>query len=200
MDPLNEERDVDHWLETALRQYGKTDPRAGLEGRLLANLQAEQNRIAARSRWWWAFGTATALTAIVAAVWIAGSVRERIPESTSATSPTLNQEFRSSMPPAATQPIGHPNRIYAAREATKRGPANRPARDLPGTGTPKLAQFPSQQPLSEQERILASYVADYPEHAALIAQARTQELHRDQAEELSTPTSGSEEDFQQRVQ
>jgi hypothetical protein len=38
--------------------------------------------------------------------------------------------------------------------------------------------------LSEQEKILESYVANYPEHAALIAQAREDALRRDMAEEM----------------
>jgi hypothetical protein len=45
-----------------------------------------------------------------------------------------------------------------------------------------LDQFPSPQPLSEQEKILANYVAKYPEHAALIAEARMEALRRDEEE------------------
>ena len=47
---------------------------------------------------------------------------------------------------------------------------------------PKLDVFPSPLPLSEQEKILASYVAGYPEHAALVAEARMDAL-RQEAEE-----------------
>jgi len=50
--------------------------------------------------------------------------------------------------------------------------------------SPKLEQFPSPQPLSEQERILANYVGKYPEHATLIARARSEALQRDQLEEM----------------
>jgi hypothetical protein len=50
------------------------------------------------------------------------------------------------------------------------------------TDNPKLDQFPSPQPLTEQERILASYVALDPEHAALIAEARTEALLREAEE------------------
>ncbi len=49
---------------------------------------------------------------------------------------------------------------------------------------PKLDQFPSPRPLSEQEKILASYVTKYPKHAALIAQARAEALRQDLAEEM----------------
>jgi hypothetical protein len=201
MDPMEREREVDQWLDAALGQYGKAEPRAGLQNRVLANLQAEQNRIASRRRHWrWTLGAATAFAAIVVALWVGGNGRERNPGSTAKTSPTLNQELRSSVPPETTQPVTHPHERYAAREAANRGPTNRPTHDLLRTSTPKLAQFPSPQPLSEQEQILASYVADYPEHAALIAQARTQQLQEDHAEEMSAPVNGNGEDSQQPVQ
>ncbi|MGD0417120.1 MAG: hypothetical protein ABSA80_17310 [Terriglobales bacterium] len=79
----------------------------------------------------------------------------------------------------------------AAREVARRRPANRPLGHLVVAGTPKLAQFPSPQPLSEQERILASYVALYPETAALVAQARAEALQRDREEEAAEAATGS---------
>jgi hypothetical protein len=53
----------------------------------------------------------------------------------------------------------------------------------PAAVSPKLDQFPSPQPLSEQEKILAGYAIKYPDYAALIAQARSDELRRDSLEE-----------------
>jgi hypothetical protein len=47
-----------------------------------------------------------------------------------------------------------------------------------------LDHFPSPRPLSEQEKILQDYVARYPGHAALIAQARAEALRQDLAEEM----------------
>jgi hypothetical protein len=73
----------------------------------------------------------------------------------------------------------------------RRRPANRPLRDRSTSKTPKLAQFPSPQPLSEQEQILVSYVAKYPESAALVAQARAEALRRDREEEADAAASGS---------
>jgi hypothetical protein len=61
---------------------------------------------------------------------------------------------------------------------------------------PKLQQFPSPQPLSDQEKILANYVSEYPEHAALIAQARMEMSRRDQEEELRVPGVDRKEDSQ----
>jgi hypothetical protein len=55
---------------------------------------------------------------------------------------------------------------------------------------PKLDQFPSPRPLSEQEQILANYVAEYPETAALIAQLRTEEREKEREEEAGANATG----------
>ena len=47
MDPIEREREVERWLDAALTQYAKAEPRAGLEGRVLAGLRAEPACIAA---------------------------------------------------------------------------------------------------------------------------------------------------------
>jgi hypothetical protein len=62
---------------------------------------------------------------------------------------------------------------------------------------PKLDQFPSPQPLSEQEKLLAGYVAVYPKQAALLARLRTEELERERIEQQSESTSKDAADFDQ---
>jgi hypothetical protein len=49
---------------------------------------------------------------------------------------------------------------------------------------PKRDQFPSPQPLSEQEKLLASYVAHDPHHAVLIARAQAELERQDHEEEI----------------
>ena len=187
MDPIERERDRDvegglddQWLESALIQFGKAEPRVGLENRLLANLRAERAQAYLRRRWWRALGMVASLAAILVAVRVEERDRERKPESTAATSTTNRAEARELFQPRPIPQIVHP-----AREVVLRRPAHRPTRDLAVASTPKLAQFPSPQPLSEQERILASYVAKYPEHAALVAQARAEALQQDSEEEAA---------------
>ena len=51
--------------------------------------------------------------------------------------------------------------------------------------------------MSEQEKILASYVAQYPEHAALIAEARSEALRKDRREEEETGASTGSRDSRQ---
>jgi hypothetical protein len=187
MDPIERERDRDvegglddQWLASALIQFGKAEPRVGLENRLLANLQAERAQAYLRRRWWRALGMVASLAAILVAVRVEERDRERKPESAGATSTTNRAEARELVQPRRIPQIVHP-----ATEVVLRRPAHRPTRDLAVASTPKLAQFPSPQPLSEQERILASYVAKYPEHAALVAQARAEALQQDSEEEAA---------------
>ena len=56
---------------------------------------------------------------------------------------------------------------------------------------PKLDQFPSPQPLSEQEQMLASYVAQFRPQAVLIARVMSEELQRDRMEVMGN-SQGSE--------
>ena len=49
MEPKDQEN-LHRWLERALVEYGNTEPRSGLEARVLANLSAERERITAEGR------------------------------------------------------------------------------------------------------------------------------------------------------
>jgi hypothetical protein len=66
---------------------------------------------------------------------------------------------------------------------------DQPQPDQPKLDQPKLDQFPSPRPLTEQEKILQSYVAENPEKAVLIARARSEALQRD-LEEMKAFASG----------
>jgi hypothetical protein len=59
--------------------------------------------------------------------------------------------------------------------------------------TPKLERFPSPRPLSEQEQMLASYVENHPQTAALVAEVRAKALKRDLDEEAAEGASGDME-------
>jgi hypothetical protein len=183
MDPNDKTREIDQWLESGLRQYTNIEPRTGLESRVLAHLQAERNQIASTHRWWWAAGTATALAAIVVAVWVWQGSREVRSPSAAINSPSTYHEES----PKAAEPRPVPENARADRGAPAAQVATRrpspPSRELAAVATPKLEQFPSPRPLSEQEKILMSYVAQYPEKAALLAHAQAEALERDREEE-----------------
>jgi hypothetical protein len=176
---------LDRELDAALARLAAVEPRAGLEQRLLANLRFERERATVRSQWRW-----TAVAALAAAMAVAVFVIRR-PEK-----PTHKIAEHT---PASTQTDNHSgtqlannggNRLSLPRKASvRRFASSRQSTILPA---PKLNQFPSPQPLSEQEKILARYVTNDPAHAALIAEARTEELRRDTAEEMGEAALGIE--------
>jgi hypothetical protein len=47
---------------------------------------------------------------------------------------------------------------------------------------PKMEQFPAPSPLTDQEKMLARYVRNFPERAALMARAQTELRKRDELE------------------
>jgi hypothetical protein len=161
-------------LDDALKQYGDVEPRAGLEARVLANIRIEQERIG-EHRWNWM----SALAAIAVA-WALGAIM-----------------FLIRKPDVRPQVVAiHAAPGLIAKEATAVG-VKPPLADRPSTsfsrrkprplartivladGSPKLEQFPSPRPLSEQEEILARYVRERPEEARLVAHAQAELLQRD---------------------
>jgi hypothetical protein len=188
---------LDRELDAALAKFAAAEPRTGLEERILANLRAEPELPAERS--WWRWPVLAALAVIVVAVsvtWRSGKPVQNIaahPPATRQTSEISGNQVASrsgsgSIRPHEAGPGRQPNTRAVSHTATVVVP------------TPKLEQFPSPQPLSEQERILADYVADYPDHAALIAQARAEALLKDSAEEMREAVSAMDENSQRSNQ
>src|ERR1700680_2964492 len=186
---------LDRELDAALAQYGAVEPRAGLEQRVLTNLQAERAKIASRTWWRWPLTVALA-AAVTIAVGVSLTWRS------AKTSPVVSADRRPSSVQSGRQygPVltadarNSPPLISSAR----RNQTNRDRRRQPTVAAgPKLEQFPSPQPMSEQEKILARYVAQYPEHAALIAEARTEALRKDRREEEETGASPGNRDSRQ---
>ena len=191
-----ENNELDGALDAALAKYAAVQPRAGLEDRVLANLPAERAQVPVRAWWRWGVTGALATVAVVALalVWRSGKPMRPVVANHS---PAARQA--SKKPEALVVSSGGANQRppYASTSAKKQA-ANQVrhetvAASLPKFDQPKLDRFPSAQPLSEQEKILQNYVAEYPEKAVLIARARSEELQRD-LEEMKALASG-----QQRV-
>jgi hypothetical protein len=192
--------DLDRALDAALAKYAAVEPRAGLEERVLASLRAERTMVADRS--WWRWGLAAVATMVVLVV--AGLVLR----SGKQLQPLVKN------PPSVTMPVPQKPENPETRVAKHNGDAVPQQRHQPRHKTvahsaqpeavasvvPKLDQFPSPRPLSEQERILASYIAQNPERAGLIAQARMELLRRDQEEKLRDATDGSGDSSPQNSQ
>jgi hypothetical protein len=164
------ESDLDRALNSALAMLATVEARAGLEDRVLANLRAQES---IEHRTWraWGFATAILVVLIVAFAWHS-SQRTRAPIAKEVVTPAEVKPVKSG---SVRSPV---IRSASAVRRTKLPKYQARAEN------PKLDQFPSPRPLSEQEKILAMYINQDPEHAALIAEARMETLRQAEAEKV----------------
>lgn len=190
------EKIADQWLDAALNQYGEAEPRTGLEGRVLMNLRIDRERLTERRNWWPAFVAVAAV--VVAGVFFLGKdhpgAKERI---AAVQAPVIDHPERS------VKPDRKPSMAVISEASIMRKPAeHRWPRHIVETTVPRLEQFPSPQPLSEQERILANYVAQYRQEAVMLARAHTELLERDltEFEKIPTPSESGQSPDRSRIQ
>jgi hypothetical protein len=173
--------ETDDALDAALAKYAAAEPRVGLEERILANLRAVETRAAGGGRWNWRIATALAVALIVAAAlawrW--------------SMHPPIVKQTPVPTSPVATDASHHEKKSGTSVEKAMRRKVQHPMEREVVAAQPKLDVFPSPLPLSEQEKILAIYVAQFPEHAALVAEARMDAL-RQQDEERRSMMAGQD--------
>jgi hypothetical protein len=186
--------ELDRVLDAALAKYAAAEPRAGLEARVLADLRAEREQVPDRSWWRWSAVAVLASVVVVAVTLAWRSGRPSLPVVKNDPSAPANV---SKEPKRQVASDGVGSGVRPPRPGT--GPKVAVSPNVPiAVAHPKLGQFPSPHPLSEQEKILQNYVAKYPEQAVLVARARSEELRRDQLEEMQAfpagdPATDSEE-------
>ena len=177
--------ELDRLLDAALKQYAAVQPREGLEGRILARMRSETAESASHA--WWRWLTAAAAVAALALIITMALRPHARPQ------PMVAQHPSGTLPAAKLAASSQPKK--AVQRPTRRVHA---VADIQvPKALPKLDQFPSPQPLSEQEKLLASYVAVYPKQAALLAKLRTEELERERIEQQSKSASKHAADFDQ---
>lgn len=172
------DQEADRVLDAALAKYASVEPRAGLEARILANLCVAKMRTPERA--WWRLNLAAAATAVlvVAMFFSWRSVKPAHP---------VDAAVEPSPQGRGTQIALNSGSLVRRNRTT---PLQHLPRSRPQTvaeAVPKLDQFPSPQPLSEQEKMLRSYVAEAPDEAVLIARVANEEIQRDRAEIIDTP-------------
>jgi hypothetical protein len=177
MDPLEKNREMDRWLDDALGQYSKAEPRPGLENRILASLQSERTKTVALRPWGWASGAVLAALTVAVAVWI-GHRTPEAPRDLAANPEMKPHEQAREIPPMPVAPSAHAG---GAVSHFRRSPQL--MQSVKVESAPKLEHFPAPQPLNEQEELLMRYVAKDPERAVLVAQARAEARQRDLEEE-----------------
>lgn len=188
------QNEFDRALNAALAKYASAEPRTGLEERVLANLHAHRAR--APERAWWRWSLAGALVAVLvvalAFVWRLSSTSHPLVQNHS---PSTKQDAQQS-----TQVVSKASRSgngLRDRVTTRRATVHRPPKVVIADN-PKLDQFPSPLPLSEQEKFLRSYVAEHPRQAALVARARSNALREDLKELQIVPSGGAAMDSEER--
>lgn len=179
--------DFDRALDGMLAQYASVEPRPGLEERILRNLRCAAVTADARPGWISSIAAVFAVVLIIAAL----LVWWRQPSS-----PPAAMVDR---PPVREAPMDPDWANRETRQAAKRKPlrgttGSRPPHETVASG-PKLDVFPTPLPLSEQEKLLAIYVGQDPEHAALVAEARMADL-RHEAEQRQQIAAGEQDEKQ----
>jgi hypothetical protein len=157
-------------LDAALAKYASVDPRAGLENRVLASLRAEQ--LARPNHTWWRWSLAGALAAfVIVSVVLAWKSGEPAHPVVAQRSPQMTPSPRTPATPSGSNFESNRARPSAPRSVRGASPHRRhPA--TPAPALPKLDQFPSRQPPSQEELALRRYVSEFPEEATLIARAQ----------------------------
>ena len=186
MEPNDKKRSIDwlndDWLDAALRQYGQAEPRPGLENRVLAAVRAErEHRTSHKWPAWAALAAVTAILLIGAGVFLSNPRTGRV----SAPLAKENQSPLERNAPAQSQAEGAQIEELAGRRIRSGVPRTRPHHVLE-SATARSEQFPSPEPLSAQEIILARYVEQFPHEADLMARAQT-ELTRQEMMEQQIP-------------
>jgi hypothetical protein len=160
--------ELDRMLDATLAKFGAVEPPLRLEERILAHLRAEPLQSSRHGWLQWGLVGAVALIAMVAVLaW--RSTRVSNP-------PIANHPPATILQPASQEakPAPHTtDEVAAAKPASMPKPvAHRAPALTAAVAYPKLDQFPSPQPLTEEEIALAHYVKNFPKEARLVAQAQ----------------------------
>ncbi len=168
IDP-EKDKQIDEMLDSMLANYSAAEPRPGLETRILANMRETPERQTVQG-WWnfkWLWAGMVAAAIIVAAVLING--RRRI-------EPPTHVVVKTS--PLAPQPEIRPHAPIAPKETARIHRRKPSATKQPQNAALALSQrpavFPTPTPLSEQEKLLLSYLAGTPREE-VIAQSHPDE-------------------------
>ena len=148
---------IDDMLDSLLANYSSAEPRPGLETRILANLREAEEKKASQ-RWWdfkWIWAGMVTAAIIVAVLLIGGRHRAE---------PPTHVMVKTS--PAVPQPEIQPRAPAVRNETAMIHPRKSLVPTRPQNAALALnerpAVFPTPTPLSEQEKLLLSYLAGTP--------------------------------------
>ena len=173
-----EKRFVNELIDASLRHYASTEPRAGLEGRVLAGVRARQQATRRRSVWAWALGlTAAAVMVTLLIVHPPRRQRAHMPEAAKAT------EARGQKGTERGYQLAAPAVAEVAPQV-KLPPSRRtPRHTVSRRVDTRPQQFPTPRPLSEQEKLLLAYAQSVKNSSG----ASAPDPDRDSAHDLEIP-------------
>jgi hypothetical protein len=189
---LHYDKSLDTWLDKALQQHGAAEARPGLEARIFANLAANSSTERPVRKWGWTLPFATSLI-LVFSVWLTyhGRLLNTRPNVLSNRPGTMHiGPVHRPLEPAQSP---ESREVIAGVRAEKIYP--RASRRL--ANVPRLPQFPSQRPLSEQEQLLKQYVEQCPGEAMVVARAQT-EIQKELDKLVADGWSKTDSDEQER--
>ncbi len=159
---MSEEPDrLDSSLDAALAEYGRCEPRPGLEGRVLASLRSNP-----RLPWWrallasrpaWAAASVLVTVGSVAAVFLMDTPRTR-----GYVNPLRSSVPEPTAPAAEVEPPALPPALAVADSAVPVARPREAHRLVSAARAPRRPSFPQATPLSEQELLLLRYLSTTP--------------------------------------
>lgn len=156
-------------LEELLKKHGAIEPRAGLEARVFARLATERTQ-PSKLDWRWGFVVATlALGVVAGVVFIVGKPAPRHETATHST-PTVSPSQPKTLSAALSTKHGH-----VSQSSIRQKP---PITAQPAA-EPRLEQFPSPTPLTEQEQLLAHYIKEQRHEAVMIARGQAESANKE---------------------
>lgn len=185
---MDDDKSLDTLLDKALQQYGAAEARPGLEARIFANLAANSSTERQVTKWGWTLAFATCLI-VTFSVW--STYHEILLQTT----PIILSKRPGTM---HIGPVQLPNEAPKSKSVIAKAHTTHiePRAYKSVANGPRLPQFPSQRPLSDQEQLLKQYVEQFPGEAMVVARAQTEiqkELDKLVADEWSKTDSAEQE-------
>ncbi|MFI5106075.1 MAG: hypothetical protein ACHP79_14210 [Terriglobales bacterium] len=171
-DKQDKDEKLDAMLDSLLSTYSSAEPRPGLETRILANLQeaTAKKSLGWNRNWIWAGAAAAAAAAILLAVYFSRPAPQAPQVVVTPPAPQI-------VAPTHTPPQESARQESTSQESTREAQPRAPHRQRsPEVLVADVRQdvFPSPSPLSEQEKLLFSYLRATPREE-LVAQSHPDE-------------------------
>lgn len=167
MNPEDRDRTSEILIDEALARHSRVEPRPGLERRILARL-ADRKPPFQWPRWTWAFASVALIAAAVLVV-----ILFHGPQIRKNAAQAALEKPASPVPPTAPPPQPPVKANTSLRSMRAVVPTIAVDAGLP---QPRLAQFPSPAPLSEEEQLLLRFVTQHHDEAVQFAKNQNQPL------------------------